>query len=234
MNYLKTILIFIFCLGFCVAQAQTHPINSKNSYVKITTNLGEMVFELSEKTPMHTANFIQLAKKGYFNTYDFNRVIKGFVVQGGETDSAYAAMEKRGIKLERIAPEFSGGLFHQRGALAAGRDDNPTEASFLGQFYIVDGKKYTDLQLNQFEKRIGNNFHFSDAARKNYIEVGGTPSLDQHYTVFGQLVSGWEVLDRITNVGKDKSDRPFVQITMKIEVLSKKAVRQLFSAKSKN
>ena len=161
-------------------------------YVKIETNLGEMIFRLAKETPQHNKNFISLAKKGYFNNYTFNRVIKGFVIQGGETDSAYAAMQKTDTAaVSYLLPEFAPNLLHQRGALAAGRDDNKEKKSFKGQFYVVDGKKYTDIQLDAIEKRIGHDFKFTDNARKIYKEIGGVPHLDQNYTIFGQLVKGW-------------------------------------------
>lgn len=227
MNYLKTICIFLLLLPISFAQAQSNKATSTANYVKIETNLGTMVFKLSNETPVHTANFIKLAKKGYFNTYDFNRVIKGFVIQGGETDSAYAAMEKAGQVLQRIPAEFNGTLFHQRGALAAGRDDNKEKASFLGQIYVVDGKKYTDDQLDGFEKKIGNGFRFSSEARKIYKEIGGTPSLDQNYTVFGQLVKGFDVLDQITAQQKNKADRPLNKVWIKVSILSKKDIKKL-------
>lgn len=196
-------------------------------FVKIETNLGTMVFKLSTETPRHTANFIKLAKKGYYNNYDFNRVIKGFVIQGGETDSAYTAMGKAGQAFGRIEPELNTSLFHQKGALAAGRDNNKEKTSFEGQFYVVDGKKYTDAQLDDFEKRVGKGFHFSADARKIYKEIGGTPSLDQNYTVFGQLVKGFETLEQIASTAKNKTDKPLVKVTIKVSVLSKKQIKAL-------
>ncbi len=223
---LFTAFVISFLLStFSSANAQ----KKLDNYVKIVSTVGTMVFKLSNETPKHTTNFINLVNKGYFNAYDFNRVIKGFVIQGGETDSAYAAMEKVGQILQRIAPEFNTSLFHQKGALAAGRDDNKEKASFLGQIYVVDGKKYTDQQLDAYEKRIGNNFHFSAQARKTYKEVGGTPSLDQNYTVFGQLVKGWDVLDNIAGQTKGKSDRPLVKIKLKVAMLSKKEIQQIIN-----
>ncbi|RYG16849.1 MAG: peptidylprolyl isomerase [Chitinophagaceae bacterium] len=216
-------LAFFALLNVTSAYAQSNT----DTYVKIATNLGDMIFKLHNETPNHKANFINLVRKGYFNTYDFNRVIKGFVIQGGETDSAYAAMEKTGEVLKRLPPEFSSHLVHQKGALAAGRDDNKEKASFLGQIYIVDGKKYTDSQLDAVEKRIGNNFHFSTESRKIYKEIGGTPSLDQNYTVFGQLIKGWEVLESIASQAKSKADRPLVKVSLIVSMLSKKEVKQI-------
>lgn len=196
-------------------------------YAKIETNFGSMMFELSNETPRHTANFVKLAKEGYFDKYDFNRVIEGFVAQGGETDSAYAAKEKTGEVLERIAPECITNLFHQKGALAAGRDDNKTKSSFLGQIYIVDGKKYTDSSLNAVEKRIGNGYKFSATQRRIYREIGGVPHLDQNYTVFGQLVRGFDVLDKLMNQKVDKAGKPETRILMKVKMFADKEISEL-------
>jgi cyclophilin family peptidyl-prolyl cis-trans isomerase len=92
---------------------------------------------------------------------------------------------------------------------------------------VVDGKKYTDAQLDAFAKRVGNDFHFTAETRKIYKEVGGTPSLDQNYTVFGQLVKGWEVLEAIASQAKDKADRPLTKIKIKASILTKKESRNL-------
>lgn len=229
MNQFKTFCVLLLLLiNVSFAHAQTI---KADQYVKIETSLGVMVFKLSALTPNHSANFIKLAKKGYYNAYDFNRVIKGFVIQGGETDSAYAAMEKAGQVIKRMPAEFNTALFHQKGALAAGRDDNKDKSSFFGQFYVVDGKKYTDVQLDAMEKRIGKDFHYSAEARKVYQEIGGTPSLDQNYTVFGQLLKGWEVLELIASAKKDKTDRPLVKLSTKVSVLSKKEISALLASK---
>ena len=225
MKYFTAFLFLVFTAQHLAYGQSANEAKHIGRYVKIETNLGAMFFQLSELTPKHTANFIKLAKKGYFDRYDFNRIIKGFVAQGGETDSAYAAMEKQGKVLERLDPEFNPVLFHQRGALAAVRDDNPSKASFLGQIYLADGKKYTDAQLDAYEKRGG--FQFTAEARKLYKEVGGTPSLDQKYTVFGQLVKGWEVFDALMGVKINKTDRPLTLINMKVKVLTKKEVSAL-------
>lgn len=218
---------FVFLLLLGLTAGAQNAQKASGQFVKIETNLGTMVFKLASETPKHSANFIKLAKKGYYDTYDFNRVIKGFVIQGGETDSAYTAMGKAGQAFKRIEPEFNTSQFHQKGALAAGRDNNKEKTSFEGQFYVVDGKKYTDAQLDDFEKRVGNGFRFSADARKIYKEVGGTPSLDQNYTVFGQLVKGFDTLDQIASAPKNKSDRPLMKLKIKVSVLSKKEVKAL-------
>lgn len=229
MSHFRTFFILFLLLSTSIACAQQTAVAKKDRYVQIETAMGIMVFQLAEEAPKHVANFLKLAKKGYFDTYDFNRVIKAFVAQGGETDSAYAAMEKNAVVLKRIPAEFSVKLFHQKGALAAGRDDNPDKSSFLGQFYIVDGKKYTNAQLDVLEKRIGNGYHFTTEQRKVYQEVGGTPNLDQNYTVFGQLIKGMDVLDQLMGQKANKAGRPEYRIAMKVVVLSKKKANKLLT-----
>lgn len=227
---MKHLFFYFVLLLICTHNVVVAQIPSKitgNQYVKIETNLGEMIFLLSDQTPKHTANFVKLAKSGYFNRYDFNRVISGFVAQGGETDSAYAAMEKERKILERLAPEFNASLFHQKGALAAGRDDNQEMSSFLGQFYVVGGKIQTDASLAAVEQRRGGGFKIPVEARKIYKEVGGVPYLDQNYTVFGQLIKGMDVLEKIMGQATDKSDRPKVKVAFKVSVLSKKQIAKL-------
>ena len=229
-KFFKTQMILLsFILLTFSANAQT--ISKTDTYVKIETNKGNLFFQLFDETPIHKKSFVKLAKQRFFNAYDFNRVIKGFVIQGGETDSAYAVMNKDPKKLvSYLLPEFKTNLFHQRGALAAGRDDNKEKKSFTGQFYVVDGKKYSDVQLDAIEKRIGIDFKFADSARKIYKEIGGTPHLDQNYTVFGHLVKGWDVLDKIASAHKDKADKPLSRISIKVSILNKLEIKKLLSS----
>jgi len=226
MRYFKIVFTLLLIIKLSFANAQR---TSKDQFVQIKTNVGTMIFQLSAEAPKHVANFIKLANKGYFNTYDFNRVLKGFVAQGGETDSAYAAMEKNGEVLDRIPAEFNAKLFHQKGALAAGRDDNPAKSSFLGQIYIVDGRKYSDTQLDALEKRMGSGFKFTAEQRKTYKEVGGTPNLDQNYTVFGQLVKGMDVFDTLMSQKANKAGKPEVRIAITVALLSKREAKSLLT-----
>lgn len=216
-------LIRISCALLLIFSVLMVSAQGNNTFVKVETNLGVMIFKLTKETPKHSKNFIKLAKSGYFDKYSFNRIIKGFVIQGGETDSTYAEMLKKdSYTVKYIEPEFAANLYHQKGALAAGRDDNKGKKSFEGQFYVVDGKKYSDIQLDAVEKRIGNGFKFTEQARTAYKTTGGVPHLDQNYTVFGQLVKGWEVLEQIASTAKNKYDQPLVTITLKVSLLKKK------------
>ncbi len=195
--------------------------------VDITTSLGDIVVKLYDSTPQHRDNFIKLVKDGFYDSLLFHRVIDGFMIQGGDPGSKGAADS---VQLgageapgERIPAEFNVNYFHKKGALAAARDDNPAKASSNCQFYIVQGKPMTDTELNMIECQIRNEnptFRYTDAQRKIYNSVGGTPFLDQNYTVFGEVVKGLDVIDKIAKVQRDSNDRPLQNITMKIKMLN--------------
>lgn len=219
MKWIKRLLIlsFILALGF--------QLSAQHRKVKIKTPYGKMVFTLSDETPQHRDNFIKLVKDHFYDGLLFHRVIKDFMIQGGDPGSKNA---KSGEQLGNgdvgysIPAEFRGDLFHQKGALAAAREPdfvNPQKASSGCQFYIVQGKKYTDEQLDQIEKRTGHSF--SQKQRHVYKTIGGTPFLDGNYTVFGQLVKGMDVLDKIASEPTDDHDRPKKDIPMKIRIVHK-------------
>lgn len=191
-----------------------------NQYVKIETPQGWCMVRLYNETPVHRDNFIKLVKSGYFNATAFNRILKNFVIQGGDQDSLYEKPHVLKPEQKWLAPEFNTVLYHKRGAVAMGRDVNPAESSFTTQFYIVDGKKCTNDQLDAIEKK--SNVHFSEEQRRVYRDVGGTPFLDQHYTVFGEIVKGIELIDKITAVKVDKNGNPETPVWMKITVLKPK------------
>jgi peptidyl-prolyl cis-trans isomerase B (cyclophilin B) len=122
-----------------------------------------------------------------------------------------------GGDMERIPAEFKPAIFHKKGVLAAARDNNPEKASSACQFYLVQGKKYTNEELNMLEAQMGRKY--TPAQRLAYIKIGGTPMLDMNYTVFGEVEKGLEVIDKIARSPKDGFNRPFVDIRMKIELL---------------
>ncbi len=200
-----------------------------NQYVKIETPQGWCIVKLYNQTPVYRDNFIRLVKSGYLNKTTFNRILKNFVIQGGDQDSLYDKGRKLNADQKWIAPEFDTTLFHKRGAVAMGRDDNPAQSSFTTQFYIVDGRKYTSGRLDTVEKR--SNVHFSAAQRQTYTTIGGTPSLDQHYTVFGEIVKGIELIDKITAVKVDKNGNPDTPVWMKITVLNPKEMAKALAGK---
>lgn len=200
---------------------------SKERLVEITTNYGTMVVKLYDSTPLHRDNFIKLVKQGFYDSLLFHRVIEGFMIQGGDPTSKNA---KDSIILgngeapgDRIPAEFKPFYFHKKGALAAARDDNPEKASSNCQFYIVQGKTFTDEELNQVECQIRSSnpaFSFTDEQRKIYKTIGGTPMLDQNYTVFGEVTKGLDVVDKIASVPRDANDRPLQNVIMKMSLLN--------------
>lgn len=231
--------------------------------VVFETQSGEIVFRLSDETPLHRNNFISLVNQHFYDSLLFHRVINHFIIQTGDPDSKTA---KAGSPLGEtdlpytIPAEFNPNLFHKRGALNAARDDNPERASSSTQFTFVQGRVYTDSTLNIAEKRINgwlafnkvlhspenkeiaimyeglrkrltnpdslaliNNkikiladeelkkgmlYKIPEEHRQVYKTLGGAAHLDQNYTVFGEVVKGMEVVDKIAAVKTDSLDRP--------------------------
>lgn len=201
----------------------------KHHYVKIKTSYGECIIMLYNTTPQHRDNFVKLIKKGFYNGTLFHRVIKSFMIQGGDPDSKTAAP---GIELGNgdvgytIPAEFRDSLFHKKGVLGAARDDNPKMASSGCQFYIVEGKKFTDSLLDSVEiKRL--HFKVPLWEREVYKKIGGSPHLDRKYTVFGEVVSGLPMVDSIAVVPKDTRDRPLTDIKMTVTLLKRRQARRL-------
>ena len=188
--------------------------------VKITTSFGEIVIRLSDKTPLHRDNFIKLVKQKFYDSLLFHRVIGGFMIQGGDPNSKYAPAGQQlgsGDVGYTIPAEFDTTLFHKKGALCAARTDNPAKASSGCQFYIVEGRPLSDGELDNLSNRMG--IYFSPAKRMTYKMKGGTPFLDMGYTVFGEVISGIEVVEKIAHVQKDGVDRPLADIRMQMELL---------------
>jgi peptidyl-prolyl cis-trans isomerase B (cyclophilin B) len=199
----------------------------KESRIKLTTDSGVIVLRLYNKTPLHRDNFIKLVKQHYYDSVLFHRVIKGFMIQGGDPNSKRAAPR---IQLGNGGPgytipaEFDTSLFHKRGALAAAREGdntNPTRASSGSQFYIVQGKKFTDAGLDSVETFRLKGRKIPLNHREVYKTIGGAPHLDMGYTVFGEVESGMEVVDKIAAASRDSNNRPFNDIRMKMTLLKK-------------
>ena len=188
--------------------------------VEIETDFGTMLAELYNDTPQHQQNFLKLAEEGYFNDLLFHRVIDGFMIQGGDPDSRGARSGQAlgmGGPGYTVPAEISAGHIHLKGALAAARTQNPEKRSSGSQFYIVQGNPLTTAQLDQIEARNG--IRYSTPQRDAYLEAGGTPFLDGEYTVFGRVIEGLDVIDRITEQQTDPRDRPVQDIKMKIRVI---------------
>lgn len=275
-----------FLLMLLTAQPEAFSQTSgQENLVVISTPKGDITLMLYDDTPKHRNNFLKLASEGFFDSTLFHRVINGFMIQGGDPDSRHAAA---GVELGNGGPgydipaEITPAHFHRRGVLAAAREDdkiNPKRLSSGSQFYIVQGKVFTQADLDMVEKeqnsmtkqrifvnvmdkpenlKLRNQFfspdakkdsaHFqylldtlnliinkeyalipefrlSDEQREAYTTLGGTPHLDGKYTVFGEVVSGMEVVDAIAREKTDKNDRPLTDIPMKVKIVTRKKVK---------
>ncbi|MBL7840808.1 MAG: peptidylprolyl isomerase [Cyclobacteriaceae bacterium] len=284
---IKSLLSALFLLVMLTACGQ----NKKGEYVvTIKTSYGDMVAILYDETPKHKENFIKLANKKFYDSLLFHRVIPEFMIQGGDPESKKAAAGQalgNGGPGYTVEAEFRPAFFHERGAIAAARTGdavNPTKASSGSQFYIVQGKKYTTEELDQYETNLRNSkksqylrdiimspkyaalltqiqehqraqdgawlnsffeksdtlivkekpdyksFAFTPEQRTLYTTVGGTPFLDGEYTVFGKVIKGLEVIDKITAVAKDGQNRPNEDVRMFVSVqqLSRKKIEKLY------
>jgi len=201
---------------------------SKERLVEITTDYGVMVAKLYDSTPLHRDNFIKLVEQKFYDSLLFHRVINQFMIQGGDPTSKNAAdsafLGGTSAPGNRIPAEFKPYFFHKKGALAAARDDNPEKASSSSQFYIVQGKVLSPADLDKvFNARVkpsNPSFNYTDTQKEIYSRIGGAPFLDQNYTVFGEVISGLDVIDKIAQVPKDASDRPLQNVRMKIRMLN--------------
>lgn len=198
--------VLLLVLGCLFLQA-----DARNRKVKIVTSKGKIIVRLSDKTPLHRDNFIKLARQKFYDSILFHRVIKEFMIQAGDPTTKKSEPGKRygsgGLEY-KIPAEFDTSLFHKRGVLAAARDGNPEKASSGSHFYIVQGKKFTDSTLNDVrEKRMGGRV-IPVHQREVYKTIGGTPHLDQNYTVFGEVIKGMAVVDTIAQMERDQYDRP--------------------------
>jgi cyclophilin family peptidyl-prolyl cis-trans isomerase len=273
----KTVLIF-FC-ALLVFGCNPKP---KEDIIAIHTPYGVIEVKLYDKTPRHHKNFLKLAESGFYDSTLFHRVIEGFMIQGGDPDSRKAKAGQvlgDGDTTYRIPFEYVSEYMHRRGVLAAAResdDVNPKKESSGCQFYIVQGRKFTDAGLDSAEakrERYAKSFilinilkkksdstelkqfrHFilkrdvaginkviqkyrdqvdveylkttpwklSPEQREVYRTIGGTPHLDGAYTVFGEVISGMEVVDKIAAARRDTNDRPVQDIRMWMKVVSKR------------
>lgn len=208
-----------------VSILMAYSLNAQSTHVKISTNMGDMVVMLYDETPKHSENFVKLVEESFFNDLLFHRVINKFMIQGGDPESKNAAA---GTALGNGGPgytveaEINDKYFHKKGVLSAARQGdnvNPEKRSSGSQFYIVQGQKYTDQQLDSFEQRL--NTSFSKEQRDAYTTVGGTPHLDGGYTVFGELTEGLDVLDKIAKVDVDARNRPLEDVKIiSVEIIN--------------
>lgn len=212
---LASLLAGVLCLSAC---------NEKEEHVVLETTMGTIELKLYDATPLHRDNFRNLVREGAYDSLLFHRVIKDFMIQGGDPDSKNAApgmLLGEGDKPYTVPAEFrlDEGIFHRRGVLAAARegdDVNPEQRSSAMQFYIVWGRVFDEAGLDQIQERLdrrtSGRVKLTPEMREVYKMTGGTPHLDGQYTVFGEVVSGLDVVDAIQQVATDDNDRPLEDV----------------------
>ena len=203
------------CLIICILLGMTTQAQEKETLVLIKTSLGDITVKLYNDTPLHRDNFIKLINEGWYNNSPFHRVINNFMIQGGHNqdgsvDPGYT-----------IPAEFRSNHIHKKGALAAARQGdhvNPKKASSGCQFYIVQGQVLTPAHIQMYQQRMG--LTFTQEQIEAYTTVGGTPHLDGEYTVFGEVVEGLDVIDKIAKVKTGYMDVPVEAVTLTIEIIN--------------
>jgi peptidyl-prolyl cis-trans isomerase B (cyclophilin B) len=206
----------IVLIALLVAFAASHVFSQTEKQVRIliSTEYGNMTAVLYNETPQHRDNFVKLVKEGWYEGSPWHRVIRNFMIQGGQNadgrlDPGYT-----------VPAEFVEGLYHKKGVLAAARQAdqfNPEKASSGSQFYIVQGKTSPAEQLVMMGSRTGINY--TDQQIEVYSTIGGTPHLDGAYTVFGEVTEGLDVIDKIAAVKTGPGDKPIENVTMSIKIL---------------
>ena len=219
----KLILAALILVGLTGYAQKT---TEKETVVVIETSMGTIKAKLYNDTPKHRDNFIKLINEGWYNGSPFHRVIKDFMIQGGQNadgrlDPGYT-----------IPAEITSNHFHKKGALAAARQPdqvNPKKASSGSQFYIVQGKKFDENWIDMYESRTGK--VFSARQRQAYQTTGGSPHLDGDYTVFGEVTEGLDVVDKIAAVRTGNMDVPIEPVTI-ISITIEKNCEKSCSKKS--
>ena len=184
----------------------------------ITTEYGDITILLYDSTPKHRDNFIKLVKEGFYDDLLFHRVISEFMIQGGDPDSKNSPSgERLGVGGPGYEIDAEIGAPHLYGALSAARTPNAARRSSGSQFFIVTGTLQDDNELNIYEQR--KKIKYNAEQRKIYKEKGGYPALDMEYTVFGEVLSGMDVVEKISKLEKDANDRPLKDVKMKIKMI---------------
>ncbi|NQT78617.1 MAG: peptidylprolyl isomerase [Bacteroidetes bacterium] len=205
----KVIVIFMMSMFF-----GSMSYSQNETMFVIHTDYGDMTGMLYNDTPGHRDNFIKLINEGWFNGSTFHRVINNFMIQGGGKEGGTVDVGYT------IPAEFVPEHFHKKGALAAARTDdqvNPEKRSSGSQFYIAQGKRYGDKELSDLEMR--KNCEWTAEQKEIYKTVGGVAFLDYDYTVFGEIIDGLDVIDKIAAVQTARGDKPLKDITMTIEII---------------
>ncbi|GAB2597137.1 peptidylprolyl isomerase [Spirosoma areae] len=230
-------LLILFLLIPCSLLAQNR--KKKDYLVSLTTPFGTMRLVLYDQTPRHKENFIKLVNQKFYDSLLFHRVIPMFMIQGGDPNSRKAQTGEplgNGDVGYKVPAEILPSLFHKKGSLAAARDNNPDKASSGCQFYVVEGRVWTDEELQkQIERgrarapeRV-----FTDEQKQTYKTIGGTPHLDGNYTVFGEVIDGLAIVDSVAKQPRDEVDRPNKDIRMTLtgEWIRKKKITKQYGYK---
>jgi cyclophilin family peptidyl-prolyl cis-trans isomerase len=189
--------------------------------VLMVTDSGNLILRLKDETPLHRDNFIKLVKSKYYNDISFHRVIAGFMIQAGDEKTKTKADSTRFLKSYTLPAEILPDFYHKKGILAAARmgdNVNPKRESSGVQFYIVQGRVFNDKSLDSVETYRLNGRKIPMEQREVYKTVGGAPHLDQTYTIFGELVYGFDVLDKIAQTktsGRQGGDKPLTDIRIR-------------------
>ncbi|GAA4846559.1 peptidylprolyl isomerase [Algivirga pacifica] len=208
--------------GNVVSELTWYGEENPETKVKIITSFGDIIIKLYEDTPLHRANFIMLVKKGYFNDSQFYRVMKGFVVQGGDSDDFQFANRKKRIGKYTIPAEINAKKhFHKRGAVSLARSikNNPEKRSSSFDFYITVGAKRDRAYMEALEAESPG-IQYSPEMIQAYKTLGGEPGLDGDFTVFGEVIEGMDVVEKITTVEVSEEDNwPLESIYIKAEII---------------
>lgn len=234
-------IVFSLVLTFFAMQSFSQ--KPQHYYVEIKTNKGVILAQLYNQTPKHRDNFKKLVAERYYDGILFHRVIKNFMIQGGDPESKLATTTSltvlgNGGPEYKINAEIQEGLFHKKGVLGAARDNNPAKSSSGSQFYIVQGRKFTDAGLDSLVTMRMQGKQFSAQQREAYKTIGGTPHLDGNYTVFGEVIEGVVAVDQIASVNTNSADRPIVDEPMYMRLMTRREAinieREMNGLKPKN
>lgn len=224
---MKSSYLLLLMSVFVFSTLPLHAQEEAEKLVLIDTDMGKIKVKLYNDTPLHRDNFLKHVNENTYEGLLFHRVIKQFMIQAGDVTSKDAPMDQLlgsndlsyTIPAEIIYPRY----FHKRGMLCAARtsdENNPEKASSATQFYIVTGKHYTEMELDKMETT--QNIQLTPEQREAYMIEGGTPLLDGKYTVFGEVVSGMKVVDKIQFQLTNENDRPLKNIKIKSMSVVKK------------
>ncbi|GAB3548198.1 peptidylprolyl isomerase [Spirosoma fluminis] len=228
----KTLLLLLLMPVLALAQNK----KKKDYLVTLTTNYGPMRLVLFDQTPKHKENFIKLVNQKFYDSLLFHRIIQGFMIQGGDPNSRKAEADQplgNGDVGYKVPAEIMPNLFHQKGALAAARDNNPEKASSGCQFYVVQGRVWTEDELQKQIERGRSRAPertVTEEQKQIYKTLGGSPHLDGGYTVFGQVIDGLAIVDSIAKQPRDPQDRPLkdIRMTMSGEWVKKKKITKQY------